>query len=228
MKRSYSIIIWIVVLAVLLTASYIFYSKNKSQIFIPPIQQNTGTQDMTEKENSQQKTSGENDTESAESSGEDTSSKTSATNEAPDPEKIMVPDFALKDIDGNETKLSDYQGKIVVLNFWAVWCTYCKLEMPDLNELNQELEKEGDAVILAVDVMETHDVVSEYLDSENINLKVLMDEDGSVAATYGIEGYPTTFILNPDGSLYGYIPGATDKKTLEMLINKIRNGEPLK
>lgn len=141
-------------------------------------------------------------------------------------EKNMAPDFTLKDLDGNSVKLSDYQGKIVILNFWAVWCKYCKLEMPDLNELNKELEKDGEAVILAVDVQESKDTVSEYLTSNNISLKVLMDKDGSVAQRYGISGYPTTFILNKDGSLYTYIGGATDKETLLEILDKIKKGEP--
>lgn len=144
------------------------------------------------------------------------------------PEKAMAPDFTLKDLDGKSVKLSDYKGKIVILNFWAVWCKYCKLEMPDLNELNKELEKENDAVILAVDVQESSATVSEYLTSNNISLKVLLDTEGTVAQTYGITGYPTTFVVNRDGSIYTYISGATDKKTLLGYIDKIKKGEPVR
>ncbi len=140
-------------------------------------------------------------------------------------EKVMAPDFALKDLDGNTVKLSDYKGKIVILNFWAVWCQYCKQEMPDLNELNKELEKENEAVILAVDVQESPDTVKEYLSSDNIDLKVLLDSDGEAASSYGITGYPTTFIVNKDGSLYTYISGRTDKETLLEAISKAKQDE---
>jgi len=145
--------------------------------------------------------------------------------------KIMAPDFTLKDLDGKKVKLSDYKGKIVVLNFWAVWCPYCIQEMPDLDELNKQLEKDGDAVILAIDSEEPEKTVRDYIASANISLKVLMDMDGKVTnlyAPYGIQGLPTTFILNPDGSFYTYIPRATDKETLTTIIEKIRKGEPLK
>lgn len=199
MKKSFSIVIWIIAMAALLIAAYTFYEKNKTKTLNPPLQQNTTLQ---------------------ESATQDTLSQDAT-------EKIIAPDFILKDLEGTEIKLSDYNGKIVILNFWAVWCKYCIQEMPDLNELNKELEKENDAVILTVDVEENPDTVREYLTSNNITLKVLLDEDGTVARTYGIDGYPTTFIINKDGSVYTYIPGATDIETLRMILDKARRGEPL-
>jgi peroxiredoxin len=134
-----------------------------------------------------------------------------------------VPDFSLKDLDGKTVKLSNYRGKIVILNFWAVWCKYCKLEMPDLNGLNTELVKNGEAVILAVDVQESVSTVENYLKSNNITLKVLLDQDGSIAQTYGITGLPTTFVINRDGSLYRTIPGATDKSTLKGILSEMKS-----
>ena len=199
MKKSFSIIIWIIALTTLLIAAYTFYEKNKTQ-------ENTVQQGP---------------------SNESTSVQNSTVNENNKTEKIMAPDFMLKDLEDNEIKLSDYNGKIVILNFWAVWCKYCIEEMPDFNALNKELEKENDAVILAVNVQEKPDTVRKYLTSNNITLKVLLDEDGSVAAAYGVNGYPTTFIINKDGSLFTYIPGATDIETLRMILDKARKGESL-
>ena len=207
MKKSYGIIIWIIALAALMIAAYTFYAKNKIMIINPPLQQNTTQQQNT--------------------TIESTIEKSSTMNETSQVEKILAPDFTLKDLDGKEVKLSDYRGKIVILNFWAVWCKYCIQEMPDLNTLNEELKKEDDAVIVAVDVQEKPDTVREYLTSNNITLKVLLDEDGSVAEAYGIDRYPATFIVNKDGSLYTYIPGATDIKTLRMILDKARKGEPI-
>ena len=141
--------------------------------------------------------------------------------------KVMAPDFTLKDMDGKEVKLSDYRGKIVILNFWAVWCKYCIQEMPDLNELNNILTKDNDAVILAVDSQEKPDTVKKYLTDNKISLHVLLDQSGSVTQTYSVEGFPTTFIINKDGSVYNYIPGATNKKTLLEILDKVRKGEPV-
>lgn len=140
--------------------------------------------------------------------------------------KLIAPDFRLKDLNGKDVKLSEYRGKVVILNFWAVWCKFCIQEMPDLNELNKELVKGNEAVILAVNVQESSDTVREYLSKGHINLNVLMDQDGSVTEDYGVTGFPTTFIINKDGTIYTYIPGATNKETLNEILSKVKKGEP--
>lgn len=234
MKKAINIIIWAIALAALLAAAYTFYNKNKSQVTNPPLAQNKTVQGSTQGSAGETTSEGNAPNETApeastakETVPEGTGAEASTAESTAVQEKIMAPDFTLKDLDGNEVKLSDYKGKIVILNFWAVWCKYCKQEMPDLNELDKELKEGNDAVILAVDVQESEDVVREYLTSNNISLKVLMDKNGSVAGSYGIEGYPTTFIINSDGSLYTYIPYATDLDTLHAILDKVRNGEPL-
>lgn len=210
MNRKSGTIIWIIAFAALLIAAYTFYGNNKAKSGVPSEKQTTVRQD----------------TANASAAGKTGSPESSSGNEAGEDDKIMAPDFTLKDMDGNDVKLSDYRGKIVILNFWAVWCRYCKEEMPDFNEMNKELEKENDTVILTVNVQESHDTIRKYLDSNNINLKVLEDGDGSIARMYGINGLPNTFIINMDGSLYTYIPGKTDKETLRSLLDKARDDEP--
>lgn len=148
--------------------------------------------------------------------------QSTATSQSSQNNKDIAPDFTLNDINGKEVKLSDYKGKIVILNFWTVWCKYCKLEMPDFNELNKELEKDNEAVIITINVQESPETVKNYLSSNNINLKVLLDQDGSVAQAYGITGFPNTFIINKDGSLYTYIRQMTDKETLVKILDKIK------
>jgi len=142
------------------------------------------------------------------------------------PTSIPANDFRLKDLDGNTVNLSDYKGKVVILNFWATWCTYCRKEMPDLNELNKEFQENNEAVLLAIDVKESPDTVKKYLTSDNIDLKVLMDQDASVTKKYGVDGFPTTLILNKDGSIYTSIVGKTDKQTIKNYLDKMKNGEP--
>jgi len=137
-------------------------------------------------------------------------------------EKALAPDFALNDLNGNQVKLSDYRGKVVVLNFWAVWCKYCKVEMPDFNELNAELEKGNDAVIIAVDVQEDINTVKKYLDDNKITFKVVLDETGAISQKYNVSGFPTTFIIGRDGSISTSFPGATNKKAVLEAINKVK------
>jgi peroxiredoxin len=230
MKKSINMVIWIVALAALMVAAYTFYAKNKTESINIPLQPNT-TQNAVQQSTagqSAQQTADEQATSGQSSADQPATEKPATQQDTTQSEKVMAPDFTLKGLDGKSVKLSDYQGKVVILNFWAVWCKYCKLEMPDLNELNKELEKEGEAVILAVDVQESADTVNEYLSSNNISLKVLLDQDGSVAQQYGISGYPTTFVINKDGSVYTYISGATDKETLLEILGKIKSGEPVK
>jgi len=202
MKKNLNIIIWIVVICAIMIAAYTFYSKNKPQSLATPSQQTVPSQTAS-------------------------SQQTDATNQSSQSSNPMAPDFNLKDLNGKDVKLSDYKGKIVILNFWAVWCKFCKEEMPDLNDLNKELEKDNEAVIIAVNVQESLDTVKDYLSSNNIDIKVLLDQDGSVTQTYGVSGFPATFIINKDGSVYTYIPGKTDKETLQKYLDKAIKGEPL-
>ena len=200
MNKKNSIILWIVAVVLLITAASIVYSKYKPK----------GGTALVPQESTVESTvlSGEKTTEPASTSeGE---------------KKTFAPDFTLKDMNGNNVKLSDYKGKIVILNFWAVWCKYCVQEMPDLNELNKELEKDKDVVILAVDAQEDKTTVKNFLDSNNITLKVLLDSDGAITQTYGITGFPTTFVVNRDGSIYTSIIGATNKAALLDIISKIK------
>lgn len=219
MKNKANTIIWAIAIIAVIAAAYIFYSSNKGG--------NSKDIPLKTTQSSQVSQSSQSDsswqTSSNETAGQDTTGESSGQNTSA---SIMAPDFSLKDLSGNTVKLSDYKGKIVILNFWAVWCKYCKLEMPDLNELNSELEKDGKAVILAVDSQEPAGTVKDYLDKNNINLRVLLDSDGSITQKYGITGFPTTFIINTDGSVYTYIPGATDKKTLLEILDKVEKGEP--
>lgn len=211
-KKKLSLLIWILVFAALLVVAYVFYSNNKAGNLITPPQSTTDQQKTVKNKVDE----GPSETQAAPDS-----SKTEA-------EKVMAPDFTLMDMDGNSIKLSDYKDKIVVLNFWAVWCKYCIKEMPDLDKLNKELNDEGDGIVLAVNVQESKETVQKYLDSNDFDIKVLLDENGTVVDTYGVDGFPTTLLVNKDGSVYAYIPGLTDIDTLRTLINKMRNGEPLK
>ncbi len=129
-------------------------------------------------------------------------------------EVIEVPDFTLQNLNGEKVRLSDYQGKVVILNFWAMRCRFCVEEMPDFENAHQQLEKQGDAVILTINVREPVDRVRQYIEKEGFNMPVLLDEKGEVAAMYDLRSFPTTYIINPDGTLYNGILGKTDKETI--------------
>lgn len=223
MKNTKKLIIWIVVLAALLIVAYSFYDKYKAQLILEPPPPNY---QQEETKTSQPETASPSHQTKADSENTDSTDQEDKDQSTSD--KIMAPDFTLEDLDGNDVSLSDYRGKIVVLNFWAVWCRYCVEEMPDFDALNKELEESGDAVILAVNVQESSKTIQDFLTEKDFSLNVLLDKDGAIASTYGIPGLPTTFFINPDGSLYTYIPSKTNLDTLHTVLDMMRKGEPLR
>jgi peroxiredoxin len=151
-----------------------------------------------------------------------TNTSTASSKDSTANQKQLAPEFSLKDLNGKVVTLSAYKGKIVILNFWATWCKYCKQEMPDLNKLNKTLEKDGKTVILEVDSGEGNKVVKDYLTANHIDMTVLLDSDSTITQEYGVTGFPTTFFINRDQSVYTYIPGLTDKETITKIINQMK------
>ncbi|MBU5311440.1 TlpA family protein disulfide reductase [Tissierella carlieri] len=132
------------------------------------------------------------------------------------------PDFTLKNLDGEEVSLSDYRGKIVLINFWATWCTWCDKEMPDLQKLDDEND---DLVVLAVNVMEKQDVVKEYIDNGKYDFEVVLDEDGEITKTYLVSGFPTSYFVDEEGILLGGVPGAMTYEQMTSVLESIREEE---
>lgn len=130
-------------------------------------------------------------------------------------------DFTVYDTNGNPIKLSDLKGKPVVVNFWKSWCVYCKLEMPDFNEMYL---KYGDKVhFLFVNPLGDDTVTNaqNYLSNNDLNLPVYYDEQRSATTAYRIVGVPRTLFVNSDGSLYIDKLGAISAVALEAYIGQM-------
>lgn len=136
--------------------------------------------------------------------------------------RVEAPDFVLNDLEGNSVKLSDFRGKIVFLNFWATWCSYCVGEMPELEKAHNALNSEGDAVILTINIQETPVKIKNFMSDMKLSLRTLIDADGIVASRYGVKGIPITFIINKDGTIYNYM-GVTTAETILNLVKNIKN-----
>ena len=141
------------------------------------------------------------------------------------PQTVAAPDFTLTDQYGNTHTLSDYKGKTVFLNFWATWCGPCKSEMPDVQALYEAYdENAGDLVVLGVanpgiqDV--SQDEVEQFLTDHGYTFPVLMDTTGQVFAYYGISAFPTTFMIDANGNVYGYVPGAMSASIMESVVRQ--------
>lgn len=134
----------------------------------------------------------------------------------------IAPDFTLKNLEGEEVSLSDFQGKHVFLNFWATWCGYCDEEMPDLQKIYEEND---DIVVLAVNVMETQEEVKVYVDENGLSFPVVLDEEGMMGSLYLVRGMPTTYFINKEGVILGSIPGMLTFEQMNDVLNQMRDLE---
>ena len=129
-------------------------------------------------------------------------------------------DFTLKDLEGNDISLSDFEGKIVLLNFWATWCKFCDIEMPDLERLYTE--NEG-IVVLGVNVGEDIDLVKDYVDEKNLSFPIVLDETTEIASDYLVSGLPTTYFIDENGMIYGVFPGMMTYDMMTGFVEDMKN-----
>ena len=129
-------------------------------------------------------------------------------------------DFSLKDENGKVYRLSDYRGKVVVLNFWATWCPPCREEMPAMERAHQKVKNEKIAII-AVNVGEDEDTVFGFTGLYPMTFPLPLDTDGSVVKKYPVTGLPTTFIISPDGTVTHRAVGGRHWDD-DQLLNKLR------
>jgi cytochrome c biogenesis protein CcmG/thiol:disulfide interchange protein DsbE len=131
----------------------------------------------------------------------------------------LAPDFELSDLDGNTVRLSEYRGKVVIIDFWATWCGPCRIGIPDFVDLQDEYGTEDFAILgISVDEGESP-VVAEFARHYKINYPILHDTPEVRAAYGGIRAIPTTFIVDRDGYVRQYIQGYRPKTFFKQAIN---------
>lgn len=136
------------------------------------------------------------------------SSAPSATPGAP------APGFTVKGVDGATHSLSDYRGKVVVLNFWATWCIPCRAEMPDL-EHEARVHRSDPVAILGMDWKESAAPVRDFTEGLGVTYPMLLDADGHVYDTYRVGALPTTFIIDAQGRLLKSRIGIASRDEIE-------------
>ena len=133
-------------------------------------------------------------------SGPSSSETAHAASNAPSSRK-PAPDFTLQDANGSGVKLSDYRGKVVLLNFWATWCGPCTLEIPWFIQFEQQYKSRGFDVLGVSMDEEGWKAIKPYIQEHKINYRVLLGDD-SVSQLYGgVDSLPTTFIIDREGKV---------------------------
>ena len=128
-----------------------------------------------------------------------------------------APDFALPRLDGKIVRLSDYRGKVVLLNIWATWCPPCVEEMPSMERLYEELKGE-DFEILAVSIDALGaKAVGPFMKRHHLSFPALLNPSASIRSLYGTTGIPESFIIDKQGTLVETVIGPRDWATPEAI-----------
>jgi thiol-disulfide isomerase/thioredoxin len=131
------------------------------------------------------------------------------------------PAWELKGVDGKPVKSSDFAGKVVILDFWATWCGPCRMEIPGFIELQKQYADKGLVVVGVSLDQDGASVVKSFMDKTGINYPVVLGDETIVNAFGGVEGIPTTFIIDRDGRIVGKHVGYAPKAEFESEIKPL-------
>jgi len=141
-------------------------------------------------------------------------------------------DFTLKDQYGNTHTLSDYKGKTVFLNFWATWCPPCRAEMPDIQKIYEFYKKDEDDSLVILGVAgpsqgqeKSKQGVIDFLEENGYTYPVLMDMTGEQFMNYGVYALPTTYMIDKDGNVFGYVSGQISEEMMRSIIKQTMEGK---
>lgn len=139
------------------------------------------------------------------------------------PAQNAAPNFRVYDKDGNEVRLSDMKGKPVVINFWATWCPYCVMEMPDFEEAFKTYGKDIHFMMINVTdgFKETSESAKAYVEENKYTFPVYYDTKLSAAMAYSAYSLPCTFFIDADGVLDSHFFGRLPKETLRQGIDRL-------
>lgn len=131
----------------------------------------------------------------------------------------IIADVGGQDIHGQKKTLAQYQGKYILLNFWAVWCEPCKNEMPFLEEVFAN--NQDKIVVIGVDQGDPPAVLKQFLTEKNITFPIWLDEESAIADKFLVKAFPTTLILGPDRKLLAIHIGELNRILLQNYLDEV-------
>ena len=141
---------------------------------------------------------------------------------------MPVDEFRLTDLEGKTHSLSQYRGKVVLVNFWATWCKPCTTEMPAMQASFDKLRDKG-FVVLAINELEDDAKVRDHIKQYGHTFPVLMDRDNKVANQFGVFGLPVSVFIDQQGRVQEYIKGGLlTEQMINDVVAKIQKQEPVK
>ena len=171
-------------------------------------------------------------TESGEEGTDTSAAHTGADEGTAEEQTLPAIDFTLTDQYGNTHTLSDYKGKTVFLNFWATWCPPCRAEMPDIQKLYETYDTEGDDALVVLGIAapgmgseRSEEGIKDFLNEHGYTYPVLMDTTGDIFMGYGVFSYPTTFMIDKDGNVFGYASGQLSEDMMKSIIKQTMEGK---
>lgn len=184
----------------------------------------TATEEQEVKEKEEEKESAETEDNPKVETSPDAEENEEGQEQEERPE-IPAPDITLKDQYGVEHSLLSYKGKTVFLNFWATWCGPCKKELPDIQKMYEEYGmNEENIVVLGITNPGGQDVskeeISTFLEENGFTYPTLFDETGEIFSMFGVSSFPTTFMIDANGNIYGYVTGMLTEDMMKDIVQQ--------
>ncbi len=140
-----------------------------------------------------------------------------------------APDFQLKDLNGQPVKLSDYRGKVVLLNFWGTWCEPCKQETPALQSAYSKLQDTG-LVVVGVNLLNSErafnrniDHVRQFAEQYGVSYPIVLDDSGTATQAYSIAPIPTSYFIDPQGQVRYIRVGELTMRDVEQTFRRLQS-----
>lgn len=200
--------------------------------YLSSVSQQSVEADDDRTEESGGKDDSENEGGSSGNGREDTADGKEDSASAQDDQTVRAYEFELSDQFGNVHRLDDYKGKVIFLNFWATWCGPCRNEMPEIQKLYEEYAAQGeDAEVAVIGVAGpgmggegSKEEITAFMEENGYTYPVLMDETGEMFSYYGISAFPTTFMIDREGNVYGYVSGQLTEDIMRSIIDQTLEG----